>query len=263
MFGGVVQSVAVSLAFVALGVVIALVGLHLVRLRFPHHVRQANNEVAGFLIAVLGVVSGVVLGFVVVVVWEQYEAAKLAAEREAIGLVDLYRLAQAFPEPTGSQLREMAEEYVVLMIEEEWPSMARGEFSQRGRIVLDEMWRSGTMFEAATERERLVQEKLVDTMREINDERRLRQLMSRNGLPAVMWALLIGGAIVTVLFTYFFSTPNEKVQYAMIGLYVASVTFVLVLIGLLDFPFRGDVRVSPEAFELALESFQRLDSERR
>ena len=35
--------------------------------------------------------------------------------------------------------------------------------------------------------------------------------------------------------------------------------FVLVLIGLLDFPFSGDLHVTPDAFELALQTFDRLD----
>ena len=91
------QSVALSVVVVALGVVLALVGLHVVRRRFPHPVRQANNEVAGFIITMLGVVYGVILGFMVVVVWQQFEDAQSAAQREANGLVDVFRLALALP----------------------------------------------------------------------------------------------------------------------------------------------------------------------
>jgi hypothetical protein len=37
---------------------------------------------------------------------------------------------------------------------------------------------------------------------------------------------------------------------------------VVTLIGLLDFPFRGDIAVTPEAFSLAIETFNRLDATR-
>ena len=109
-----------------------------------------------------------------------------------------------------------------------------------------------------TERERLVQAEALRTIHELTDNRRIRELASRSRLPDVMWGLLIGGAIVTVVFTYFFSTPNPRAQYAMTALYTASIAFVLVLIALLASPFSGDVRVDPEAFELALQTFEPL-----
>jgi len=73
-----------------------------------------------------------------------------------------------------------------------------------------------------------------------------------------MWVLLIGGAIVTVVFTYFFSTPNIRAQYIMTAMYTACITFVLLLVGLLRSPFAGGVHVTPEAFETSLETMRRL-----
>lgn len=87
----------------------------------------------------------------------------------------------------------------------------------------------------------------------------MRTLAAREGLPGVVWALLVGGAVVTIVFTYFFSTPNPSAQYAMTALYVAAIAFVVILVGLLELPFSGDVRVGPEAFESALATFRRLE----
>jgi hypothetical protein len=47
----------------------------------------------------------------------------------------------------------------------------------------------------------------------------------------------------------------------MTALYTASIAFVLVLIALLASPFSGDVMVDPEAFELALQTFERLSGQ--
>ena len=253
-----VQTVLSGVAVTGLSVAVALSGLHLVRRRFPDSARRANNEVAGFFLAVLGVMYAVLLAFVVVTVWERFDRAETAVDGEANELVAVYRLALALPDPVGPRLRETAREYAAAMIDEEWPAMARGELGPRTGRLNDGLWATATTFEPSTERDRLLQAETLDRLHEVDDDRRLRQLASQSGLPGILWGLLIGGAIITVAFTYFFSSPSPRAQYTMTALYTASIVFVLLLIQLLNFPFRGALRVTPEAFVLALRTFARL-----
>src|SRR5690606_4608465 len=109
---------------------------------------------------------------------------------------------------------------------------------------VDALWATAIGHQAATDNERLLQGEVLRHLSDLSDNRRERLLAARTGLPGGMWALLIGGAIVTVAFTFFFSTPNPPAQYLMTALYVASISFVVVLIGLLDFPYSGDLQVS-------------------
>jgi hypothetical protein len=44
---------------------------------------QEHNEVAGFMYAVLGVAYAVLLGLMVVAVWQDYEVAEASAAKEA------------------------------------------------------------------------------------------------------------------------------------------------------------------------------------
>ena len=136
--------------------------------------------------------------------------------------------------------------------------MARAETSPEILRLSDSMWGEATRFQANNDHDRLLQDQILSHLGDFNDDRRLRELAARTDLPQVMWVLLIGGAIVTVVFTYFFSTPNIKAQYIMTGMYTASITFVLLLVGLLRSPFSGAVHVTPEAFETALETMRRL-----
>jgi hypothetical protein len=243
-----------SLLFMFMALAAAVLGLHLVRRRFPHHIRQANNEVAGFFIAVLGAIYAVLLAFVVITVWDDYTEARRTTQREANEIVDVYRLAQGLPAPVAARVGGLAQAYVTAAIDNEWPAMERGQQDDVQGQVLAEIWDSVTVIEGATEEQRVVQAELLDRLGELNDARRLRQLTADEGVPELMWVLLIGGGIVTVVFTYFFSTPNPRAQYLMTALYTASITFVVALIGLLDYPFRGDIRILPEAFGLALKT---------
>jgi hypothetical protein len=252
------QSFLLETVLIVASIVLALSGLHLVRKRYPHPVREANNEVAGFFIAVLGVVYAVLLAFVVSVVWEEFETARVTAEKEANEITDIYRLALALPDPTGGTIRSLAEQYAHAAIDQEWPAMARGETSPEILREADAMWAAATHFEAATDHDRLLQDQMLTHLGDFNDNRRLRELAARTDLPQIMWVLLIGGAVVTVVFTYFFSTPNPRAQYVMTAMYTASIAFVLVLVGLLRHPFAGSVHVTPEAFETSLETMRRL-----
>ncbi len=64
-----------------------------VRRQFGFEGLQANNEVAGFKFAVLGVVYAVLLGFAVIVVWEKFHTAEVAVTQEAGVTATLFRLS--------------------------------------------------------------------------------------------------------------------------------------------------------------------------
>jgi len=252
------QPFLLSVLVIIASMVLAMAGLHLVHKRYPHPVRQANNEVAGFFLSVLGVVYAVLLAFVVIVVWEEFDTARVNVEKEANEIADIYRISLALPDPTGTTIRTVANQYARAATDQEWPAMARGETSPEVLRLTDTMWQTATRFQATNDHERLLQEQILSHLGDFNDSRRLRELAARTDLPQVMWVLLVGGAIVTVVFTYFFSTPNIVAQYIMTGMYTASITFVLLLVALLRHPFAGAVHVTPEAFETSLETMRRL-----
>jgi hypothetical protein len=56
-------------------VLVAVVGLLVVQRLVPSDRREGQNDVAGFFYAVLGVAYAVLLAFVVIAVWQDYETA--------------------------------------------------------------------------------------------------------------------------------------------------------------------------------------------
>jgi hypothetical protein len=59
--------------------------------------RGDHNDVAGFIIAVVGVIYAVLLAFVVIVGWENFSRAKGVVGQEASALRTVYRDSGAFP----------------------------------------------------------------------------------------------------------------------------------------------------------------------
>jgi len=97
----------------------AVAGLTLVQRLVPSRLRQHRNDVAGAIYHTLGVVYAVLLGLVVIAVWEEYEKADETVESEANALAEIAWLAHRLPEANGLQLQELVRSYAQVVVEEE------------------------------------------------------------------------------------------------------------------------------------------------
>jgi hypothetical protein len=240
------------------GALLSAAATFLVRRRIPEEEHIANNEVAGFILAAVGAVYGVLLAFMVLVVWQAYEDANRTVEQEANILVDIYRLGQAVPDPYGAQLRERAVEYARHVIDDEWDKMQTGDESDLVHNTVEEFWNVHRALDADSALTGNHDGQLFDALQELGNERRIRLLDSRLDLPGLMWMLLIGGGVVTIGFTLFLRAPNWLPHLLMAAMFGGLVAFVLLLIVELDNPFAGDIRIQPLAFQQALVLFERL-----
>src|SRR5690349_21370367 len=68
--------------------------------------RAANNEVASANFAAVGVIYAVLLGLVVISVWEKFTEANDAASREAGAIASLYRLAAGADASSAEELKK-------------------------------------------------------------------------------------------------------------------------------------------------------------
>src|SRR5215475_13605220 len=121
----------VPLWLLILGVVAALeifsVGLMLVsRRKWGADRLKLNNEVAGFKFSVIGVLYAVLLAFVVVAVWENYNATEAAIRNEAKAVGNMAQLSYALPDAQGQGMRRLLDAYVKEVQQLEWGTMAQG-----------------------------------------------------------------------------------------------------------------------------------------
>jgi hypothetical protein len=247
-------NIILSLVIIIPSVVLSSLGLWAVDRLFPHDVRRKNNEAADFFLSVLGTVYGILLAFVVVVVWQRFETARDIVEKEGNAVASMFREARALSEPGASRVSEAVRSYVDVVVNDEWPAMEGGQRSPQAMKMTDELWEVVTGIEPRNNRENAILGASLQNLNELNDARRLRLLAAQGGLPPIMWILLIGGGVITVILTYFFSCPNFRAQIMMTALFAASIAFVLFLVAAIDYPFRGDLKVTPEPLQLALET---------
>lgn len=235
-----------GLLIVGLSVALAHVGLKLVRRRVPLEVLQSHHEVAGFIIGVIGAVYAVLLAFVVVAVWTQFEDANATVSREANQLNDLARMAQGFSPPVEQRALEGLRNYAQVAVSDEWPAMSRGEKSPRAQVATQQLWQIYSEIEPQSARENALYAESLRRMNDLSDSRRLRVHASGNDVPLIVRILLWGGGMLTLCFTYFFGVKNVRSQALMTAALAIVLSFVLFLIVALDNPFHGSISVSPE-----------------
>jgi uncharacterized membrane protein len=236
-------------------VLISVAGLVLVQRKVPIELRKQHNDVAGFIYAVVGIAYAVLLGLVVVAAWEQFQTARNTTEREASELAELFWLGHRLPEAEGHQLQELTRSYAQVVVDEEWPLMARGESSPRAWELIDEIRLTVQNLNPDTEAEQVLYEQGLERVHDLADARRNRLVEAREGIPTILWVVLLTGAIITVGFTYLFGLDDTTTHTLMVALLAVIIGLILFTIGSLEYPFRGDVRLGPDAFELVLKRF--------
>src|SRR5215204_6239534 len=96
----------------------------------------------------------------------------------------------------------------------------------------------------------------LDRISRFGDARRMRIVAAKEGIPGVLWAVLVFGAVVAVGFTYLFGMRNTWAHRLLVMSLTAVIALGLCTIGAMEYPFSGGARIEPEAFDQILERFE-------
>ena len=219
----------------------------------PVSLLQAHYSATGAIYAALYVMFGISLGFSLFLVWQQYEAARQTVEAEADAVQRLYWLADRYPDPERSRVQDLAVSYARVEVEDEWPLMSRGRVSPHAEQVAQKLAEAVRDLDPKTDFQNALYTDALGRLDVLRENRALRLTEVREGIPSVVWVAMVAGAMITVGFTYLFAMRSFKLHAVATGALTIIVVLLLFTVGILNHAFDGDVRVEPEAFELALK----------
>jgi hypothetical protein len=224
--------------------VAAACGLHAaVQRTVPYAKLVEHNEVAGFMIALVGVLYSVLIAFVVVVVWQQYNEADANYGREVSTAADIFAQAPALPQAEMRTVRTLVDRYVAEMIDEEWPAMRSASASDAATSTLTALSRSTAVTAVGADLGVVARVHLAESVQHLFDLRNRRLADNAETLPPVLWAALLFGAGITVGFGFLFGVVNQRIQLIMTGAVAALIAIMFTLLVELDFPFRRDTAI--------------------
>src|SRR5215217_1802699 len=191
-----IMRIITGLLIVAVAMVVAVGGLLLVQRLYSTERRKQANDVAGFIYAVLGVAYAVLLGLMLIAVWEKWNAAETVTTEEANELAGIFYFAHALPQPEGRHIQELVRSYSQVVVEEEWPLMAQNRSSPKAWATLDELRGTIIGLNPPTGAQQMGYDQMrynqmLEQLHSLGDARRERLLVAEQGLPTILWIVLV------------------------------------------------------------------------
>src|SRR6188472_2388936 len=118
--------------FAATYVVAACVYLVVVRVAVDDRRARAFKAFSPGMLPPLGIIFGLLVGFIAAQVWSDFERAKVAVGTEATALRSVVLLAEVFPEEQQARFRTFINRHIDESVNEEWPKLARGHATLTG-----------------------------------------------------------------------------------------------------------------------------------
>ncbi len=242
----------VGLVVIGMWTGLSLLGLVIFnRLSHTHH-RHKDTETVGLTYAIVAVVYAVLIGFIVVNVFEASAKGDEIATNEANQLSSLKLDSVGLSDQESALIRKSVNAYLDVVIKQEWPSQEAGKLQES---VFAPGWEQlGTLstqlasYEPTTAGQGVTKAEMLHVMDDLVTARRNRIEAAGEHVPDVIWQILLLAGAIAVGYTYLFGAHSFKIHLAITGLIAATISLVFVLIIALDYPFRGEVAVGDDAF---------------
>lgn len=244
-----------ALLIVGLTVLISLLGLYVTHRRL-HSSRMAaliDNGTVGWFFSGVTVLYGLTLGLLTVATWQNYSDASGIASQEAAQLAVLYRDLSGYPDSVGQPLQRELHEYTKFIVEESWPAQRRGMANDTERAVLTDFQLKLLRTNVSNPAQQVLHGEAIETFNRLVELRRQRIESIGTGVPGVLWAVVLLGAVVTIAFSYCFVVENLRFHALLTGMLALMVGLMIFLIVALDHPYLGDVSVTPDAYQVVLD----------
>jgi hypothetical protein len=196
------------------------------------------------------------LGFALFTLWSAYINTERNIGKEADALASAYRSSLLLPD--SQDFRQVIREYMRLVVEEEWPSMAEGKMSpaaeRKFAQILDQLQRQKYWKDRDSE----VYFHVAALMEEVSSLRHSRGLSLSGNLYRPIWVIIAFG-FFTILFSLYYLHVHQTVALLIFNFLVLFLLLSCIyVIDDINQPFSGTISVSATAFQNILVKMQAL-----
>jgi hypothetical protein len=237
-----------ALLVVGVFVVLALLGVQGAKRWFPHLRAGEHNDVAGIVIGVLSVAYSILLAFVLVELYGNFQDAGTHVRSEATALALVHRDTGVVQPALARRVADDVGSYIQAVVDVEWDGMADGRQSPKAEKELADLYGTLGSFEPRTESQKAFYNDAVRQLNDVADARRQRLDDAQSNMPIPFEVLLISGAVLLVCFTFLLGMRSVHMHRLMAVAVAALVGFNLLLALVLAYPFTGSIAVGKEPF---------------
>jgi hypothetical protein len=235
--------------------IFAITGLMLVRRKILPHldIHLEDGDFTGAMMQSVMMFYGLAVALIAVSVWQTYADTQKIISNEASAIAVLYRNVSTYPEPQRTQLQTTLKNYTRYVIDEAWPVQRQGLVPYGGISHMNKLQTQFASIEPETEAEKARHIIALGVFNQLLESRRLRLDAVHTRVPGIMWGVVIIGALIGLTTSFFFRVADVRLHYALVGLLAAFIGLVMFMILAFDRPFRGDLGLSPESYQLVYD----------
>jgi Protein of unknown function (DUF4239) len=207
---------------------------------------RAFKAVSPGMLPPLGIIFGLFVAFLAVQVWNDFDRAQAAVNREASALRAVVLLIASFPGEPEARMRSLVRRQIEEAAAQEWPAMSR----HRATLTmipapLAEALQLTLALTPRSDGEVAVQQQIIASLENALDARRQRIIVSESTVNWVKWTSVLLQAVCALLAIAMVHSDNRITAAIAMAIFATGVAVSVVLIASHSGPFSGEISVGP------------------
>jgi hypothetical protein len=200
----------------------------------------------------LGILFALLVGFIAVEVWGNFDKAKLAVTTEASALRAVVLLAGAFPEQNRMSIYALVNRHIDESVNKEWPEMVEQRMTLAALpTALIEALHETLALKPTDDSQRAAQSEMVKELHTALDARRQRIVISESALGTVKWLGILLQGFCTLVAIAVVHSDNRLARALTLTLFATGIALSVLLIAAYSRPF---TTVGPELLKQVIPS---------
>ncbi len=231
--------------------------LYIIRRIAHYKIRQSHNDVIASIFNKAGTVFGIMIAFVVVISWQDYNKAMDSAIKEGTEALELYRELSLYPNQKQADSASKSLVYFAkLVIEDEYPAMANMRMSQTTEHAMNNLRNDIHNINPQKRKEQVLYANILNDLENLSKLRDDRLSGMESSLPDIVWAALIVGAFVGILFSTLLGSERFWLHALLVSMLAIILATAFYLIIELDYPFMGELCAKPTSYIKMLKTIE-------
>ena len=242
-----------SVWFIIYAVLAANLGLYIFK-HLCHGAIEEDNTPAGIFFGTITVLYSLILAFVIIAEWDDFSNLNdtIASEEDKLDSIMVH--SSNLPGTIKATIGNSLAAYCHQVINQEWTMQERKAVEHPSAIpALRHILLTTT---PANDLQEHVLKVIDDDLSIISDLRRNRLSHIHSQLPSLIWGILESGAVMLVVFCYFFNVSSIKLQSIYLSSFVCFLAMCLSIIYNLNHPFLPGSGLDNNAYKKILSELQ-------
>ena len=250
------------IVFVATYLIAGGVYLIVTRLTLTEWAR-AFKAVSPGMLPPLGILFALLVGFIAVEVWNNFDKAKAAVATEASALRAVMLLAGTFPQEQKARIDSLINRHIEIAVNQEWPEMAhhRATLSPLPTALIGVLHDALAM-KPTDQSERSAQPEMVRALHTALDARRQRIVISESAVGAVKWVGILLQGLCTLIAIAMVHSDNRRACAMTLMLFATGIALSVMLIAAYSHPFMGENSIRPDLLKQVIATEATIGSNR-